>query len=165
MGARLVGASPIIAVDILPAKFALAQRLGADYTLAASERDPVSAVRDLTGGGVAYAFEAVGNADVLVQAFKATRPGGKTIAIGLAHPKQQAPIQALSLVALEKTLQGSFMGSSIPRRDIPLLIQLYQRGKLPIDELLSPAVTLDEINSGFDRLAQGSVVRQLVHFS
>ncbi len=165
MGARLVGASPIIAVDILPAKFELAKRLGADYTIAASEGDPVAAIRDLTGGGTNYAFEAVGNANVLSQAYRATRTGGKTISIGITNPKQEVSIQAISLVAQEKTLQGSFMGSAVPRRDIPRLIQLYMNGRLPADELLSPSVTLEEINTGFDRLAEGSAIRQLVNFS
>lgn len=164
MGARLAGASPIIAIDVLPAKFGLARRLGADITIAAQESDPVTAIRDATGGGVEYAFEAVGNVQVMAQAYKATRRGGKAVSIGLAHPKQQLSLQAVSLVALEKTIQGSFMGSAIPRRDIPRLIQLYQAGKLPLDELLSPAISLDEINTGFDHLAQGSVVRQLLHF-
>jgi alcohol dehydrogenase len=100
----------------------------------------------------------------MAQAYNATRRGGKAVSIGLAHPKQQLSLQAVSLVALEKTIQGSFMGSAIPRRDIPRLIQLYQAGKLPLDELLSPAISLDEINTGFDHLAQGSVVRQLLHF-
>ena len=164
MGAKLVGASPLVAVDALPAKFALAKRLGADVTVNATEGDPVAAVRDVTGGGAEYAFEAVGNANVLAQAYKATRRGGKTISIGIAHPKQQLAIQALSLVALEKTIQGSFMGSAVPLRDIPRLINLYLAGKLPVDELLSPSITLDEINEGFDRLAQGTVVRQLIQF-
>lgn len=164
MGAHLAGAFPIIAIDILPAKFALAKRLGANVTIHAQENDPVAAVRDITGGGVEYAFEAVGNAQILAQAYKATRNGGKAISIGVAHPGQQLSIQAISLVTQEKTIQGSFMGSSVPRRDIPRFIRLYQAGKLPIDELLSPSIALDEINTGFDRLAQGSVVRQLIHF-
>ncbi len=164
MGARLAGAFPIIAVDVLASKFALAKRLGADVTINAGEDDPVATIRDVTGGGVEYAFEAVGNAQVLVQAYKATRSGGKTVSIGVAHPSQQLSIQAVSLVTQEKAVQGSFMGSSVPRRDIPRFIRLYQAGKLPIDELLSPTISLDEINTGFDRLAQGSVVRQLLHF-
>lgn len=162
MGAKLAGAYPIIAVDTLPSKFPLAQRLGADYTIDASTSDPVAAIRDLTGGGTEYAFEAVGNANVLAAAYKATRRGGKTISIGLAHPNQQLSIQAVTLVTLEKTIQGSFMGSAVPRRDIPRLLALYQAGKLPIDELLSPSITLDEINTGFDRLAQGLAIRQLL---
>jgi alcohol dehydrogenase len=165
MGARLAGASPIVAVDTRPAKFTLAKKLGADVTVNAGETDPVAAVRDATGGGAEYSFEAVGNTQVLAQAYKATRRGGKTIAIGLAHPREQLSIQAVSLVSLEKTVQGSFMGSAVPRRDIPRLMHLYQAGKLPVDELLSPSITLTEINEGFDRLAQGSAIRQLVHFS
>ncbi len=164
MGAKLVGAWPIIAVDVLPAKFELAKSLGADHTIHASEVDPVAAVRDLTGGGAEYAFEAVGNTRVLAQAYKSTRRGGKTISIGIPHPEQQLSLQGLSLVSMEKTVQGSFMGSAVPRRDIPRLINLYMAGKLPVDELLSPAVSLDQINLGFDRLAQGSAVRQLIHF-
>lgn len=165
MGARLAGASPIVAVDVLPTKFDLAKRLGADFTISAKETDPVAAVREVTHGGVEYAFEAVGNAQVLAQAYQATRRGGKTISIGIPHPAQQLAIQAVSLVALEKTVQGSFMGSAVPRRDIPRLIQLYLAGKLPLDELLSPSIALDEINTGFDLLAQGKAVRQLVRFS
>ena len=164
MGAKLVGASPIIAVDLLPNKFELARKLGADFTVNAREGDPVAAVRDLTGGGVEYAFEAVGNANVLAQAYSATRVGGKTIGIGVPAATQQLSLPAITLVVMEKTLLGSFMGSSIPRRDIPRLIDLYMAGKLPIDELLSPAVELEEINTGLDRLAQGSAVRQLLHF-
>jgi alcohol dehydrogenase len=164
MGAKLVGASPIIAVDLLPNKFELARKLGADFTVNAREGDPVAAVRDLTGGGVEYAFEAVGNANVLAQAYSATRVGGKTIGIGVPAATQQLSLPAITLVVMEKTLLGSFMGSSIPRRDIPRLIDLYMAGKLPIDELLSPAVELEDINTGFDRLAQGSAVRQLLHF-
>ncbi|HEY7413601.1 MAG TPA: zinc-binding dehydrogenase, partial [Ktedonobacteraceae bacterium] len=105
-----------------------------------------------------------GNVQVLAQAYKATRSGGKAISIGVSPPSQQLSIQAVSLVTQEKTVQGSFMGSSVPRRDIPRFIRLYQAGKLPIDELLSPSISLDEINTGFDRLTQGSVVRQLLHF-
>ena len=165
MGAKLAGAWPIVAVDTRPGKFALAKKLGADVTIDASTTDPVAAIRDATGGGAEYAFEAVGNTQVLAQAYKATRRGGKTIAVGLSRPTEQGSIQAVSLVTLEKTIQGSFMGSAVPRRDIPRLINLYQAGLLPVDELLSPSITLDEINKGFDRLAQGSVVRQLVHYT
>lgn len=164
MGAKLAGADPIIAVDILPTKFEFAKSLGASHTIAANEQEPIAAISDLTGGGVEVAFEAVGNVQVLSQAFKATRRGGKTVSIGLPNISHEVSLQAAALVALEKTVQGSFMGSSIPRRDIPRLIHLYMAGKLPLDMLLSPSVTLDEINTGFDRLAQGQAIRQLVRF-
>lgn len=164
MGAKLVGAWPIVVVDTLPAKFELARSLGADFVVNASETDPVAAVRDLTGGGAEYAFEVVGSARVLAQAYEATRRGGKTVSVGLPHPNQQLSIQAVSLVAQEKSLLGSYMGSAVPRRDVPRLINLYLAGKLPVDELLSQTIPLDDINAGFDRLAQGATVRQLIQF-
>lgn len=165
MGAKLAGAWPIIAVDLLASRLELAKQLGADFVIHAGEGNPISAVRDLTHGGAAYAFEAVGNTKVLSQAFSATRTGGKTIAIGLPHASQQVSISGLALVGLEKTVMGSFMGSAIPRRDIPRLISLYQAGKLPLDMLLSPSLALEEINEGFDKLAQGTAVRQLLRFN
>ena len=164
MGAKLVGAFPIIVVDTQPTKFDLARRLGADHTINALDGDPLRAIRDLTDGGVEYAFEAVGQSRVLAQAYEATRRGGKTISIGLPPAGQLLSIPAVSLTYQEKTLQGSFMGSAIPRRDIPRLIALYQAGKLPIDELFSQSLPLSDINAGFDRLATGTTVRQLVHF-
>jgi alcohol dehydrogenase len=122
-------------------------------------------VRDLTGGGTHYSVEAVGNAKVLAQAFGATRTGGKTISIGLPHMSQQLSLPIIALVGLEKTLMGSFMGSAVPQRDIPRLISLYQAGKLPLDALLSPSISLEEINQGFDRLARGTAIRQLIRFA
>ncbi len=164
MGAKLAGAYPIIAVDTQPAKFELAQRLGAGHTLNALDGDPVKAVRALTGGGVDYAFEAVGNAKVLAQAYEATQRGGTTVAIGMAPPTQQLSIQASNLTYMEKTLMGSFMGSAVPRRDIPRYLNLYMNGKLPVDELVSQYLPLEEINAGFDRLAEGATVRQIIKF-
>ena len=165
MGAKLAGAWPILVVDLLPDKLALAKQLGADFAINANEGNPVSAVRELTGGGTHYSVEAVGNAKVLAQAFGATRTGGKTISIGLPHMSQQLSLSIISLVGLEKTLMGSFMGSAVPQRDIPRLISLYQAGKLPLDALLSPSISLEEINQGFDRLAQGTAIRQLIRFA
>lgn len=164
MGAKLAGAYPIIAVDTQPAKFELAHRLGADHTLNATEGDPVKAIKALTGGGTDYAFEAVGNAKVLAQAYEATQRGGTTVAIGMAPPTQQLSIQASNLTYMEKSLLGSFMGSAVPRRDIPRYLNLYMNGKLPVDELVSQHLALDDINAGFDRLADGATVRQIIKF-
>jgi alcohol dehydrogenase len=165
MGAKLAGAFPIIAIDTLPAKFELARRLGAHHTINPADTDVVKAIADLTNGGVEFAFEAVGSANVLATAYAATRRGGTAVSVGLPHPSQQLSIQAVSLVGQEKSIRGSYMGSAVPRRDIPRLIALYQSGALPVDELLSPTITLDEINVGFDRLDDGSAIRQLVRFN
>lgn len=165
MGARAAGAYPIVAVDLLDAKLALARNLGATHVVNAGDGDPVQAVRDLTGGGAHYAFESVGSERVLIQAYQATRRGGTTVTIGLPHPSRQFAISAVSLVAEERTVKGSYMGSAVPRRDIPRYIALYQAGRLPVDLLLTRTITLDEINPAFDALAKGEVVRQVIQFA
>ncbi|NWJ47657.1 MAG: zinc-binding dehydrogenase [Chloroflexi bacterium] len=164
MGAKLAGANPIIAIDPVISKFELARQLGADYTLSPEDSDPIKAIRELTGGGADYAFAAVGSAKVLAQAYDSTKRGGTTISIGMPHSEQQLIIPAYTLTYQEKILQGSFMGSAIPSRDIPRLIDLYMKGKLPVDLLLSEHIILDNINAGFDKLAQGTTVRQMVFF-
>jgi alcohol dehydrogenase len=166
MGAKLAGAAPIIVVDALSEKFPLARRLGAHHAIHANgATDVAAAIRDLTGGGVEFAFEAVGSAAVLATAYAAVRRGGTAVSVGLPHPNQQLSIPAVSLVAQEKSIRGSYMGSAVPRRDIPRFIDLYLSGALPVDELLSPAIALEDVNVGFDRLADGTAIRQLVQFS
>ncbi len=164
MGARLAGAFPIIAVDTLPAKFDLARKLGAHHMINPTTTDVVAMIADLTAGGVEFAFEAVGSATVLATAYACVRRGGTAIAVGLPHPDQKLSVQAVSIVAQEKGIRGSYMGSAVPRRDLPRLIGLYQSGALPVDALVSPSVRLEDINIGFDRLADGSAIRQLVDF-
>lgn len=164
MGAKVAGAYPIIAVDTLDSKLKLARKLGAHHTINATAADVATQIQDLTAGGVDFAFEAVGSAAVLAIAYASVRRGGTAVSAGLPHPSQQLSISALSLVAQEKSLRGSYMGSSVPRRDIPRMIALYQDGMLPVDQLLSPSIKLESINEGFDRLADGSAIRQLVDF-
>lgn len=165
LGARAAGAYPLVAVDLLDAKLALAQELGATHTVNAAREDPVQAVRDLTAGGAAYAFESVGNERVLVQAYQATRRGGTTVTIGLPHPARQFAVPAVSLVAEERTVKGSYMGSAVPRRDIPRFIALYQAGLLPVERLLTRTIALEEVNPAFDALARGEAVRQVIRFA
>jgi len=162
MGAHLAGAYPIIAVDILPGKLELARKVGATHLVNAREVDPVAAIRELTGGGVHYAFESVGSERVLIQAYQATRRGGTTIPIGLPHPERMFSVPAVGIVGEERTIKGSYMGSAVPRRDLPRFLALYQAGRLPVDLLLSRLIRLEEINEGFDALARGEVVRQVV---
>jgi alcohol dehydrogenase len=106
----------------------------------------------------------VGNARVLATAYAATRRGGVTVSVGLPHPDHRLEIPAVSLVTEERTLIGSYMGSAVPRRDIPRLIELYEAALLPVDALYSQALSLDRINAGFDALAEGRPGRQLVVF-
>jgi alcohol dehydrogenase len=161
LGARAAGAWPIVAIDLLDAKLELAKKMGATYAVNAKD-DPVQSIRDLTDGGAQYTFESVGNERVLVQAYQATQRGGTTVTIGLPHPSKQFAVSAVSLVAEERTVKGSYMGSAVPKRDIPRYIALYQAGLLPVDLLLTDTITLDEINPAFDVLAKGEAVRQVV---
>jgi alcohol dehydrogenase len=113
---------------------------------------------------VDVAIEAVGSAAVLAAAYSSVRRGGTAVTVGLPDPAEQLSIPALSLAAQEKSLCGSYMGSAVPRRDIPRLIALHRKGSLPVDQLLSAPLRVDDINKGFDRLADGAAVRQLVRF-
>ncbi|GIF66817.1 alcohol dehydrogenase [Asanoa ishikariensis] len=163
MGARAAGCHPVIAVDPVTAKHAVAMAAGATHTLTGGP-DTVDAIRDLTHGGAEVAIEAVGSAAVLATAYAATRRGGTTVTVGLPDPRQILSIPAVSLVAEERTLRGSYLGGAVPRRDIPRYIALYRAGLLPADLLLGGRLRLDEINTGFDTLAAATTTRQVVVF-
>lgn len=164
MGGKACNAAQIIAVDVLNHKLEMARELGATQTVNAKECDPVEAIRDLTNGGVEIAIESVGNATVLAQAYESTMRGGTTVAIGLPHPNHQLSIPAVTLSAMEKTLKGSYQGSCVPSRDIPKFIDMFHAGQLPVDQLLSNTIPLEDINEGFDRLHKGEVARQVILF-
>ncbi|MET7278527.1 zinc-dependent alcohol dehydrogenase family protein [Kribbella sp. NPDC005582] len=161
LGAALVGAHPLVAVDVVPEKLELALALGATHAIAAGP-DTVEEVRVATSGGADYAFETVGSGKVLEQAYAATRRGGTTVTVGLPHPSQSFSVPAVSLVAEERTVKGSYLGSAIPSRDIPRYIALYQAGRLPVDRLLTATVGLDNLNEAFDTLAAGTSIRQVL---
>jgi Zn-dependent alcohol dehydrogenase len=163
LGAHASGATTLVAVDRIPAKLELARELGATHAVMAGE-DTVEEVRSATGGGPDKVIETVGSASVLGQAYAATRRGGTTVTVGLPHPSQMLEIPAVSLVAEERTLKGSYLGSSIPAVDIPRYIDLYKSGLLPVERLLTHRIALDEVNEGFDRLASGEAVRQAIVF-
>jgi Zn-dependent alcohol dehydrogenase len=164
LGAVLVGAHPIVAMDVVPSKLALAQELGATAVVDARSSDAVEQVREATAGGADYAFETVGSAKVLEQAYAATRRGGTTVTVGLPHPSQMFSVPAVSLVAEERTVEGSYLGSSVPSRDIPRYVALYRAGRLPVDRLLTATVGLDDLNQAFDELAAGASIRQVLLF-
>jgi alcohol dehydrogenase len=161
LGAVLAGAGTVVAVDRVPGKLELAAELGATHTVLAGE-DTVAQVRELTHGGADHAIETVGSAAVLAQAYAATRRGGTTVTVGLPHPERMLSIPAVSLVAEERTLRGSYLGSCVPDRDIPRFVELHAAGRLPVQRLLTHTLSLDELNEGFDRLAAGEAVRQVV---
>ena len=164
LGANLAGAARIVAVDVLQSKLDLALELGATDAVLAGEDGYVEAIRAATGGGAHKVIETVGNAQVLADAYAATRRGGVTVTVGLPHPSKTLSIPAVSLVAEERTLRGSYLGSCVPALDVPRYVELYRTGRLPVEKLLTHTIALEDLNEGFDRLARGEAVRQAVVF-
>ncbi|MGQ0585973.1 MAG: zinc-dependent alcohol dehydrogenase family protein [Gammaproteobacteria bacterium] len=164
LGAVAAGASKIVAVDVNPDKLALARKLGATHTVNGRDTDAVDQVKAATGGGVDFAFDFAGSVQALETAYRVTRRGGTTVSAGLPNPTHSFPLPALNLVAEERTLKGSYIGTCVPLRDVPRYVALFQQGKLPVDKLLTGKLKLDEINEGFDRLAAGEAIRQVVVF-
>jgi len=158
------GAREIVAVDLLPEKLAFARQLGATVTFDARDERVAEAIREATRGGVDFAFELAGSAKALELAWAITRRGGTTITAGLPHPSARLPVPIVQLVAEERALKGSYIGTAVPARDVPRLIDLFRKGRLPVDRLMSGRFSLDEINEGFDRLARGQAIRQIVTF-
>jgi Zn-dependent alcohol dehydrogenase len=164
LGARAAGAGPIVAVDLLEPKLALARKLGATHVVNAAVPDALDQIRAATGGGAHYAFECVGHPAGLSQAYAATRRGGTTVAVGLPSPSLSFPLTHVSLVSEERTIKGSFMGSCVPQRDIPRFIAMYRSGLLPVEQLHTHSIRLEQINAGMDALAAGQTVRQMIQF-
>jgi alcohol dehydrogenase len=163
LGAVVAGANPIVAIDPVASKRELARELGATHVV-----DPTTGaggaaqVRDLVPGGVQHAFEAVGSAAVLSDAWQATARGGTTVAIGLPHPSQELHLSAAQLVGEARTLVGSYLGGAVPERDLPRMIDLWRAGRLPVERLHSTSLPLDDVNLAMDELADGRTVRQVL---
>ncbi|HVR30073.1 MAG TPA: Zn-dependent alcohol dehydrogenase [Thermoanaerobaculia bacterium] len=162
-GAELAGASRIFAVDLVPAKLELARRFGATDIIDARAGDPVEAIRELTGGGVHYAFEAIGLKQTAEQAWAMLRPGGTATIIGMVPYGMSIEIPAHQLLA-ERKLQGCSMGSNRFRVDMPRFVDFYLAGKLRLDDLLERRVALDDVNGALQSLKTGEVARQVIAF-
>ncbi len=160
MGARVANAHPIVAVDPVEEKRRLALDLGA--TAAFGPEGAEARVRDLTGGGAEVAFEAAGVPAVLEAAFRATRRGGTTVAMGLPHPSRTLSLPALAFAGEGRTLVGSYMGSAAPQRDLPRFVALWKAGRMPVDRLQTASLPLERVNDAFEALANGQAVRQIL---
>ena len=164
LGAVAVGARRVVAIDLSDEKLGLARQLGATDTFNPSGANAVDEIRAATGGGVEFAFEMAGSVRAMDFAYKITRRGGTTVTAGLPPPTHTFALPQVNLVAEERTVKGSYIGTCVPTRDLPRYIELYRRGKLPVDRLMSGRLKLEEINLGFDRLHEGKAVRQVVVF-
>jgi alcohol dehydrogenase len=165
IGAQAAGARQIVAIDLSDAKLEQARALGATHTVNAGQADAVEHVRALSSGGVEFAFEFAGSIHALDLAYRITRRGGSTVTAGLPPSTALWPLPAVSLVAEERTLKGSYIGTCVPSRDIPRYIDLYLQGRLSVNKLLTGRLKLDEINHGFDMLHEGKAIRQVVVFA
>jgi S-(hydroxymethyl)glutathione dehydrogenase/alcohol dehydrogenase len=162
--ARIAGAGMVIVVDVSESKLDTARHLGATATIdAANTENVVKAVKELSGGGVDYSFEAIGKKATAEQAFSMLDTGGTATIIGMVPDDQRLEIRAMELLS-EKRLQGSMMGSNQFRTDIPRLIAMYLDGRLDLDSMVSKSLTLDEVNEGYALMKRGEVARSVISF-
>jgi alcohol dehydrogenase len=162
LAAVAAGASRVVAVDLNDEKLALARDLGATETINATDADAAGAIRELSGGGVDVGFEMAGSARAALLAFEVVKRGGSTVIAGLAPPDARMALPLVQLVAEERSVKGSYIGTCVPMRDVPRYIAMYRKGILPVERLVSGHLKLDEINEGFDRLHDGRAVRQII---
>jgi Zn-dependent alcohol dehydrogenase len=162
MGARLVGADPVVVVDVDASKLELARSLGATRVVHAGEEDAVEAVLAAAPDGVDFAIEAVGRAETLQQSIACLRPGGTVVAVGLGPAGATFAVPINELVQRQKRVVGSLYGSSNPPIDLPRLFRLYLAGRLPLDALVGEEYTLESVNEAYDALTHGAVGRAVV---
>lgn len=162
-GARIAGARMIIAVDVFEHKLSLARELGATHSVDASSRDPVEAIRELTGGGVDYSFEAIGLKKAAEQCFDCLRPGGTATIIGMIPVGQKVELDGYMFLR-EKKIQGSSMGSNRFRVDMPRYIDFYMQGRLRLDEMITRRGRLEDVNDAFRAMKAGEVARTVLMF-
>lgn len=163
-GARIAGANKIIVVDISSSKLETAGQMGATHFVNASETDDVVAeVKEITGGGVDYSFEAIGRAATVRQAFDMLALGGTATVIGMVPSKDVVELRGIDFLQ-EKKLQGSMMGSNQFRTDIPRMIDMYLDGRLLLDEMVSATIGLDAVNDGYNMMRNGEVARTVITF-
>jgi S-(hydroxymethyl)glutathione dehydrogenase / alcohol dehydrogenase len=162
-GARIAGAGMIIAVDVFERKLVQAKELGATHAVDASAGDPVKAIRELTGGGVEYAFEAIGLKKAAEQAFECIRPGGTATIIGMIPVGQKIELEG-SVFLREKRIQGCSMGSNRFKVDMPKYVDFYLQGRLRLDEMITRRGRLEDVNDAFRAMKAGEVARTVLMF-
>jgi S-(hydroxymethyl)mycothiol dehydrogenase len=163
-GARLAGATTIVAVDLDDRKLELARDFGATHTVNAGADDPVEAVRAATGGlGADVCIEAVGNPKVLEQAFYARDLAGTVVQVGVPTPDMRMPdIPMIEFFGRGGALKPSWYGDCLPSRDFPLLVDLHLQGRLPLDHFVSETIALDGVEEAFHKMERGEVLRSVV---
>ena len=162
-GARLVGASRIIAVDVDETKLGWAKDFGATHTVDARQGDPVEAIRELTGGhGADVVIEAVGRPETYKQAFYARDLAGTVVLVGVPTPQMVLELPLLDVFGRGGALKSSWYGDCLPTRDFPMLIDLFLQRRLPLDRFVTETIGLDDIEAAFAKMHGGGVLRSVV---
>ncbi|MGZ4489460.1 MAG: S-(hydroxymethyl)mycothiol dehydrogenase [Nocardioidaceae bacterium] len=166
-GSRLAGAGTIIAVDLDDRKLEGARNLGATHTVNSTEQDPVAAIQELTGGfGADVVIDAVGRPETWKQAFYARDLAGTVVLVGVPTPDMRVPdIPLIDVFGRGGSLKSSWYGDCLPSRDFPMLVDLYQQGRLDLDAFVSERIGLDDIEAAFEKMHHGDVLRSVVVFT
>ena len=164
-GAQMAGARRVIAVDTDPKKLDWAKQFGATHTVDASESDTIEAVRELTGGyGADIVVEAVGQPETFKQAFYARDFAGTVVLVGVPHQGATLELPFLDLFARGGAIKPSWYGDCLPSRDFPMLVELYQQGRLPLEKFVTEQIALDQVEDAFAKMHRGEVLRSVVSF-
>ena len=162
-GAKLAGATTIIAVDIDDNKIEMAKSLGATHGVNSRKSDPVDAIRELTDGfGADVVIEAVGRPETYKQAFYARDLAGRVVLVGVPTPEMQLELPLLDVFGRGGSLKSSWYGDCLPSRDFPMLVQHYKQGNLDLDAFVSERITIDQVEEAFDKMHEGKVLRSVV---
>ncbi|MBT2521593.1 S-(hydroxymethyl)mycothiol dehydrogenase [Arthrobacter sp. ISL-28] len=162
-GAKLAGATTIIAVDIDDNKIEMAKSLGATHGVNSRTADPVEAIRALTNGnGADVVIEAVGRPETYKQAFYARDLAGRVVLVGVPTPEMQLELPLLDVFGRGGSLKSSWYGDCLPSRDFPMLVQHYKQGNLDLDAFVSERITIDQVEEAFDKMHEGKVLRSVV---
>ncbi len=163
MGARLAGADKIIAVDRDAKKLEWATDLGATHTVNGAETDPVEAIAELTGGfGADVVIDAVGRPETWKQAFYARDLAGTVVLVGVPTPDMTLEMPLIDFFSRGGSLKSSWYGDCLPERDFPMLVDLYQQGRLPLEKFVTERIALDQVEKAFETMHRGEVLRSVV---
>jgi S-(hydroxymethyl)mycothiol dehydrogenase len=164
-GAKLAGATTIIAVDLEDRKLEWARNMGATHTINSRDVDPVPLIKQLTGGfGVDVAIDAVGHPKVFAQAFYARDLAGRVVMVGVPTPDMAVELPAIEIFGRGGAIKSSWYGDCLPSRDFPMLIDLYLQGRLDLDVFVSETIALKDVEEAFEKMHRGEVLRSVVVF-
>jgi S-(hydroxymethyl)glutathione dehydrogenase/alcohol dehydrogenase len=161
-GAALLGASPVIAVDLVDEKLAAANSFGASDQVNARSENAIKKVRDITGGGADFVFVAAGSSKAFADGLEMLGPSGTLVIVGMPPTGDKVAVEAGNVAAAGQKILGSKMGSTRLRVDIPKLVKLYEQGRLKLDELITGRYSLDQINEAIDDVRADKALRNVI---